>query len=172
LHGQSFNILDEGVSNNTASCLSCYYSCQTCSGPSDSECLSCYGDAELDESSGDGKYCHNKNLVFKIFSSSRWYYVLSIGFVVNFIIVVLLVFYICRWRASKAGKSKSSLLERVKSSTRNYSPVANKGLTGKTGSTLPFHDYEESSDETDDFMKPYSDDPSATTFLKPYTDDE
>jgi len=162
----------EGVSNNTATCLSCYYSCQTCSGPSDSECLSCFGDADLDESSGDGKYCHNKNLIFKIFSSSRWYYVLSIGFFVNFIIVVLLVFYICRWRASKAGKSKSSLLERVKSSTRNYSPVANKGLSVKSGSTLPFHDYEESSDETDDFMKPYSDDPSATTFLKPYTDDE
>ena len=162
----------EGVSNNTATCLSCCYSCQTCSGPSDSECLSCFGDADLDESSGDGKYCHNKNLIFKIFSSWRWHYVLSIGFFVNFIIVVLLVFYICRWRASKAGKSKSSLLERVKSSTRNYSPVANKGLSVKSGSTLPFHDYEESSDETDDFMKPYSDDPSATTFLKPYTDDE
>merc|ERR1712055_1184427 len=93
----------EGVSNNTASCLSCYYSCQTCSGSSDSECLSCFGDADLDESSGDGKYCHNKNLIYKIFSSSRWYYILSIGFIVNFIIVVVLVLYICRWRAAKAG---------------------------------------------------------------------
>jgi len=37
---------------------------------------------------------------------------------------------------------------------------------------MPFHDYEESSDEADDFMKPYSDDPSDSTFLKPYTDDE
>lgn len=160
----------EGVSNNTAACIDCYYSCQTCTGPSDSECISCYGDAALDESSGAGKFCHNKTLVFKIFSSSRWYYILSIGFIVNFIIVVILVLYICRWRAAKAGKT--TLLERVKNSTSRYSPVASKGLTGKSGSTLPFHDYEESSDEADDFMKPYSDDPSASTFLKPYTDDE
>jgi len=160
----------EGVSNNTAACLDCYYSCQTCSGPNDYECMSCYGDAELDESSSLGKYCHNKTLVFKIFSSSRWYYILSIGFIVNFIIVVLLVLYIFRWRQAKAGKT--SLLDRVKNSTSRYSPVASKGLTGNTSSTLPFHDYEESSDEAEDFMKPYSDEPSAATFLKPYTDDE
>merc|ERR1712008_51435 len=92
-----------GVSNNTAACLDCYYSCQTCTGSSDSECIICYGDAALDESSGAGKFCHNKTLVFKIFSSSRWYYILSIGFIVNFIIVVILVLYICRWRAAKAG---------------------------------------------------------------------
>jgi len=160
----------EGVSNNTAACLDCYYSCQTCSGPSDYECISCYGDAELDESSSLGKYCHNKTLVFKIFSSSRWYYILSIGFIVNFIIVIVLVMYIFRWRQAKAGKT--SLLDRVKNSTSRYSPVASKGLTGKTGSTLPFHDYEESSDEAEDFMKPYSDEPSASAFLKPYTDGE
>eukprot|EP00092_Neocalanus_flemingeri_P033440 GFUD01036357.1.p1 GENE.GFUD01036357.1~~GFUD01036357.1.p1 ORF type:complete len:862 (-),score=191.63 GFUD01036357.1:334-2919(-) len=162
--------LYEGVSNNSAACLDCYYSCRTCSGPNDYECISCYGDAELDESSSLGKYCHNKTLVFKIFSSSRWYYILSIGFIINFIIVVVLVMYILRWRRAKAGKT--SLLDRVKNSTSRYSPVASKGLTGKTGSTLPFHDYEESSDEAEDFMKPYSDEPSASTFLKPYTDDE
>merc|ERR1719334_1672555 len=160
----------EGIANNTATCLECYYTCQTCTGSNDYECSSCYGDAELDDSSSVGKYCHNKSLVFKIFSSSRWYYILSIGFVVNFIIVILLVLYIFRWRSSKAGKV--SLLERVKNSTNRYSPVASKGLVSKSGSTLPFHDYEESSDEADDFMKPYSDDPSDSTFLKPYTDDE
>jgi len=160
----------QGVSNNTAACLDCYYSCQTCSGPNDYECTSCYGDAELDESSSLGKYCHNKTLIFKIFSSSRWYYILSIGFVVNFIIVILLVLYILRWRRAKAGKT--SLLDRVKNSTSRYSPVASKGLTGKNSSTLPFHDYEESSDEAEDFMKPYSDEPGDSAFLKPYTDDE
>jgi len=93
----------EGVSNNTATCLECYYSCKTCTGSNDYECTSCFGDADLDESSSLGKYCHNKTLVFKIFSSSRWYYILSIGFIVNFIIVILLVLYIYRWRAAKAG---------------------------------------------------------------------
>ena len=65
---------------------------------------------ELDDSSNVGKHYHNKRLVFKIFSSSRWYYIFSIGFVINFIIVILLV-YIFHWRSFKAGKV--SLLERI-----------------------------------------------------------
>merc|ERR1719397_727725 len=53
----------EGVANSSTACLSCYSSCQTCHGPNDYECLTCYGDAELDTTSSIGKYCHNKNLV-------------------------------------------------------------------------------------------------------------
>jgi hypothetical protein len=55
------------------------------------QCLSCFGDAELEEESSSQKYCHNKSLINRVFSSSRWYYVLSIGFMVNFGVVVVLV---------------------------------------------------------------------------------
>jgi len=172
----------EGEANNTATCLTCYYSCKTCTGPNDYECSSCYGDADLNENSGIGKYCHNKGLVFKIFSSSRWYYVLSIGFIVNFIVVVVLVLYILRWKRSRDGKA--GLLARVKSGATRYSPVGTTGLTAakktgmkKTGSTLPFHDYvetDDSEDEVEDFIKPYSDEPNQdkASFLKPYKDDD
>ena len=67
------------------------------------QCLSCYGDAELDTSSSVGKYCHNKNLVNRIFNSSRWYYVMTLGFIANMGIVVCLVVYILRRRRAKAG---------------------------------------------------------------------
>jgi len=164
----------QGESNGTSACLTCYYSCKTCSGPNDYQCESCYGDAELDESLGSGKFCHNKGLIFKIFSSSRWYYVLSIGFLVNFLIVVVLTLYIIRRRRARDGKI--SLLDRVKQGGSRYSPVGSAGpLVGKkAGSKLPFNDYEESeSDEAEDFMKPYSDEPSSSpSFLKPYKDDE
>merc|ERR1719323_389756 len=62
----------EGVANSSSSCLSCYYTCHSCSGPNDYECLSCYGDAALDSSSALGKYCHNKHLVSKVVGSSNF----------------------------------------------------------------------------------------------------
>lgn len=147
-------------------CLQCYYTCKTCSGPNDYECTSCYGDASIEENSPGHKYCHNAGLVSKIMSSSKWYYVLTLGFMVNLGIVVVLVVYILRRRRARAGKS-TSLLGGMKGMAKGYSPIK------KTPSTAPFRDYEESSDEVEDFMKPYSDEPEdSPTFMKPYKDDE
>ena len=43
---------------------------------------------------------------------------------------------------------------------------------GKAATKAPFQDYEESSDEAEDFMRPYSDSPEeGPTFLKPYKDE-
>lgn len=63
------------------------------------QCLSCYSDAQLEEqSSGEERYCFNKSIMERVLSSSRWYYVLSVGVVVNLAIIVVLVVYIARWR--------------------------------------------------------------------------
>ncbi len=62
------------------------------------QCLTCYGDAELESDSPDRRYCYNKTLVDRVFGSSRWYYLLSLGFLVEFVIVVVLIAYIWRWR--------------------------------------------------------------------------
>jgi len=146
-----------GVLNRTAACIPCYYACKTCAGPNDYQCSSCYGDADLKPEGKNGQqFCHNKSLIFKVWSSSRWYYILSIGFLINFIIIIILIIYIFRWKQSK---SKSSGLPR-------YSPVHREkaGLGKKTDSTVPFHDYE-SSDDEQAFVKrgfnsrPYTDDP-------------
>merc|ERR1719309_1040043 len=89
-------------------CLPCYYSCRTCHGPNDYQCASCHGDAELELSEGRS-HCHNTGLMSKILSSSKWYYVLSLGFVVNFLVVVMLIVYILRRRRRRDGKSTSLL---------------------------------------------------------------
>jgi len=158
----------QGESNRSAACLACYYSCRTCKGPNDYQCTGCYGDADLQKDNDRG-YCHNSGLVSKIVSSSKWYYILSIGFIINFFLVIFLIVYINRRRARK-GLAKS-LLGGSKSS--RYVPVGKTGKMSKTASTLPFHDYEESSDEVEDFMKPYSDEPEdSPTFMKPYKDEE
>jgi len=161
----------QGESNRSSACLPCYYSCRTCQGPNDYECTDCYGDAELEEDQGKG-HCHNIGLLSKVLSSSKWYYILFLGFIVNFFVVVILIMYILRRRA-RTGL-KSSLLGGIKAS--GYSPVGKSGrkAMSKTASSLPFHDYEEdSSSEVEDFVKPYSDETEdSQTFLKPYKDDE
>ena len=78
-------------------CLKCYYSCKTCTGPNDNQCLSCYEDATLEEESHGQNYCHNKSLNDQVKHTSRWYYVLSIGFMVNFCIILVLIIYIVRY---------------------------------------------------------------------------
>jgi len=115
--------------------------------------------------------CNNAGMVEKIISSSKWYYVLTFGLIINFFVVVILLVYILRRRARK-GKA-ASLLGGSKGS--RYTPVgkAAKKVIGKAASTLPFREYEESSSEVEDFMKPYSDEPEdSPTFMGAYRDQE
>jgi len=160
----------KGTANSSSACLNCYYTCHTCSGPNDYECLSCFGDAELDDSSSIGKYCHNKHLISKVVGSSNWSYLLTLGFILNASLVICLIIYIIRRRRARAGKQ--SLLDRVKSPANKFRQVA-KGFPGKIASQLnSFNDYDDSSSEVEDFVKPYSDEPDNEKFLKPYGDDE
>jgi len=155
----------EGVANSSSACLSCYYTCHTCTGPNDYECQSCFGDSELDTSSRIGQYCHNKHLVSKVVGSTNWSYLLTLGFIINAALVLCLVVYILRRRKNKAGKQ--SLLDKVKSPANRFKN-ATKGLS----STVSYNDYQESSSEIEDFVKPFHDEPDKEKFLKPYGDEE
>ena len=140
--------------------------------PSFLQCTSCFGDAELEESETN-KYCHNKSLINKVFSSTRWYFVLTIGFLVNFFIVVFLVVYIVRRRhhhglmrsvetpkngsgpiGNGSTRKKSWSNGSAVNNNRGYSPVKpdSSSLT-----TVPFHDYESTSEEEEMFRKPFTD---------------
>ena len=77
-------------------CLKCYYSCKTCTGPNDYQCTSCFEDAIIEEESHGQTFCHNKSLNDQVKHTSRWYYVLSIGFMINFCIILVLIIYIVR----------------------------------------------------------------------------
>jgi len=157
----------QGLNNMSGHCLQCYYTCQTCTGPNDYQCLSCYGDAQLDAMPGGQNFCHNKNLIFKVFSSSRWYYILSIGFLVNTILIVVLLVYIYRRRSrSKGTVYRGNVLDRVISpGSKGYKQVSPSGDEG--GSNRPFHDHSSEDDLPTSFIKPYSDNPKD----RPYHDD-
>jgi len=148
-----------GISGNTSACLPCYYSCKTCLGSNDYQCASCFQDAQLNTEGHHGQsFCHNKGLVFKVFASSRWYYILSVGFFINFFIVLVLVLYIIKWRQSKT--IGAGVLIRNKSGASRYSPVHSTlaNSNKKTDDTVPFHDYGSSEDEEMGYMKePFKD---------------
>jgi len=149
-------------SNMSDHCFQCYYTCATCTGSNDYQCVSCYGDAQLDISASGESYCHNKNLIFKVFSSSRWYYVLSLGFLINTILIILLLIYIYRRKSkSNSGVYRGNVLDNV------ISP-SGKGYKKVSPSVSAFHDEEDSDAEaTDKHLAPYSDNPNS----KPYRDD-
>jgi len=158
----------QGMSNLSAHCFQCYYTCKTCTGPNDNQCASCYVDAELDVSPSGEKYCHNKNLTFRVFSSSRWYYILSVGFLVNTVLIVVLLVYIYRRKKSGlASVLRGTVLDSVVSPTgKGYRPVSSPTGKALTGGMQVFHDDSSDDEQIEEFIKPYSDNPNE----KPYRD--
>ncbi|XP_023337148.1 furin-like protease kpc-1 isoform X3 [Eurytemora carolleeae] len=160
----------QGESDLSSHCLQCYYTCKTCSGPTNSKCESCYGDAELDKSQPGEKYCHEKNLVLQVFSSTRWYYLLTFGFLINIILIIVLLVYIYRRKSNKGGVYRPGTVYdrvlQVPTAGKGYKPV---NPAEPSGGLKPFHD-DMSSDEDagEGFMTPYSDNPKG----KPYRDEE
>lgn len=68
-------------------CLDCHYSCLTCSGPHDFQCLSCPPDAEIFNSSAKESFCYPSRIYPQI-SNATWFFRLYIVF---FIIISLLL---------------------------------------------------------------------------------
>lgn len=78
-------------------CLPCHYTCATCVGPHNSQCLSCLDDAQLfNLTDVDPKfYCYTGSVLSQI-SSANWHYRLNVAlsvvlFVVSFISLYILV---------------------------------------------------------------------------------
>jgi len=157
----------QGMANLSAHCFQCYYTCRTCRGSNDYQCESCYGDAQLDKSPSGETYCHNKNLIFKVFSSSRWYYILSLGFLVNTILILVLLVYIYRKKnrsRSLGGVFRGTVLD-ISPGGKGYRPVSPSEKVG--GTARPFHDDSSDEDHGRGFLTPYTDNPAE----KPYRDE-
>ncbi|KZC05583.1 hypothetical protein WN55_04523, partial [Dufourea novaeangliae] len=105
-----------GVSDERKSaCVPCHYSCLTCSGPSDTECTSCYEDADL--SSVNDFQCVLKDLSWTM-QSTIWFYRMSILFSINLAVLIAAppVYMAVNWYSRR----KNSLMYR-------YSKVSYSG---------------------------------------------
>lgn len=80
-------------------CLPCHYSCRTCSGPNDFQCLTCHDDANLHRKEHDygtvATHCYPGGLMNNLNSNYFWYKALLVTLVINVAVVIFLVFYIC-----------------------------------------------------------------------------
>jgi hypothetical protein len=118
--------------------------------------------------------------------SSRWYYVLSIGFLVNFCIIIVLVIYIVRWKRNRrnlistaqyksnlgqdglVNNSKRASVHLTNSNNNStfstcapvksmHSTSNGKSVNGKTTISMPYYDNDSSSEDDQLFRKPYTD---------------
>ncbi|XP_049872049.1 furin-like protease 1 isoform X2 [Pectinophora gossypiella] len=84
-------------------CLPCHYTCATCSGPHNRQCLSCLDDAELfNQTDVESKlYCYPKTVMPQI-NNANWHYRVNIGlsillFAVSFIVLYMFIAWVLRW---------------------------------------------------------------------------
>ncbi|XP_028173178.1 furin-like protease 1, partial [Ostrinia furnacalis] len=83
-------------------CLPCHYTCAACSGPNDSQCLSCPGDAQLVNLTDTQQklFCYPNTLVPQI-ENANWHYRLNVAlsvilFAVSFITLYFLLAYLLK----------------------------------------------------------------------------
>lgn len=76
-------------------CLPCHYTCATCSGPHNSQCVSCLDDAELYNDTGitTKVYCYPKTILPHI-NNANWHYKVNIGLSIVLFIISCVALYI------------------------------------------------------------------------------
>lgn len=79
---------NENDTKPSLTCLPCHYTCATCVGPHDNQCLSCLDDAQLFNltDSEPKYYCYQKSVVSQI-NDANWHYRLNVALVVVLFVV-------------------------------------------------------------------------------------
>ncbi|KAK9307456.1 hypothetical protein QLX08_002254 [Tetragonisca angustula] len=95
-----------GVSDESkAVCSDCHYSCLTCSGPSNTECVSCHEDAELSTNLGE-PVCVLRELSWTM-RSTLWFYQMTVLFSVNVVVFGLIILYmVAKWYLRRRSTSE------------------------------------------------------------------
>ncbi|XP_023239624.1 furin-like protease 1 [Centruroides sculpturatus] len=95
LHEQCVTVCPTGYTNITidqdrALCVVCHYTCFSCFGPNDYQCLSCHGDSVLT----DDQYCLPKVLSDRLSVIGKWYVAVTVVFVFLSIMIVSAFVYV------------------------------------------------------------------------------
>lgn len=75
-----------------AFCVNCHYSCLSCKGPSDADCIACHEDSML-TLSDNGMQCVLNNLSWKM-QSTMWYYRMNVLFLFNIALMIVVIVYL------------------------------------------------------------------------------
>lgn len=77
---------------SSAFCVVCHYSCLSCKGPSDEDCITCHVDSVLTWSNGRSQ-CVLDSLAWRM-QSTVWFYRITVLFAVNLCLMIVVVIYL------------------------------------------------------------------------------
>ncbi|XP_076621880.1 furin-like protease 1 isoform X4 [Colletes latitarsis] len=121
-----------GVSDETkAVCAPCHYSCLTCSGPSDAECVTCHEDSEF--SSFNDSQCILKEFSWTM-QSTIWFYRMSILFSINLAVLMVAAIYMA---VSWLSRNRNSLMYSYSKVPHSSNGDAQKNIDRIQGSDCP-----------------------------------
>lgn len=73
-------------------CTACHYSCLSCKGPSDADCVTCHVDSLFTWSNGR-TLCALSGLAWKL-KSTEWFYRMTIVFLINLGLMIAVIIYL------------------------------------------------------------------------------
>lgn len=91
-------------------CITCHYSCLSCKGPSDADCVSCHADSVFTGSNGR-TLCTLSGLTWKM-QSTEWFYRMTIVFLIILgLMIVIIIYLVLVWyiRRRKSGHKYSKV---------------------------------------------------------------
>lgn len=74
-----------------AFCIKCHYTCLSCKGPSDTDCITCHEDSTF-ILSNSAERCVLNNISWKM-QSTVWYYRMAILFLINTTLMIVFIIY-------------------------------------------------------------------------------
>lgn len=72
-------------------CIACHYSCLSCKGPSDIDCITCYADSKFIWNNGRA-LCVVRSISWKM-QSTEWFYKMTVVFLINLGLVIAVIIY-------------------------------------------------------------------------------
>nr|CAH0111545.1 unnamed protein product [Daphnia galeata] len=161
-----------GLTGILLSCDPCHYSCLTCNGPSDSECVSCHADSQLKSVISPGfkgkaeQYCHPRELATLLANYEHWSLGVELALAFNLAIVVSLVVFLLCTRNPGCGSScilncctKGGAKQSEKKKKKEYHHlVSTSSLNKSSNLVVDLYTDEPDDDEPESQRRPIVDD--------------
>ncbi|EGI61972.1 Furin-like protease 1, isoforms 1/1-X/2 [Acromyrmex echinatior] len=90
----------QGDDDSGAFCTICHYSCLSCKGPSDADCIACHADSMFTWNNGRS-LCVLNSISWKM-QSTVWFHRLTVAFLVNLgLMIAIIIYFVFTWYIRK-----------------------------------------------------------------------
>lgn len=90
----------QGDDDSGAFCTACHYSCLSCKGPSDADCITCHADSIFTRNNGRS-LCVLSSISWKM-ESTVWFHRLTVAFLINLcLMIAIIIYFVFTWYIRK-----------------------------------------------------------------------